>query len=250
MAHRRSQAGQAREPAQRTAANAQTNPVLVEPPGPRTTTFAVELLLDEDNNVQRTRVVHVEDQTEETWNGWVEPRLVNFFVRYAGLHRPLPEPLSPADTETLPGESPEMLRGEHVIPTKHKSALTGVLRVSELATTPLHSNAPQPLAGANQPFHTRVLLDLTEVHTSPARTLQCTATVWARNLGTGARQVVGQGRSTFKHSDHVPCAVDCTIRSPGTYRLEAVVTLAPASSAAVAGATLMAWLESGLLVVY
>jgi hypothetical protein len=41
-------------------------------------TFVVELLQDEELNVRRTRVIHVQSQVEERWAGWDEARLVNF----------------------------------------------------------------------------------------------------------------------------------------------------------------------------
>jgi hypothetical protein len=39
-------------------------------------TFVVELLLDEQGNVRRTRVVHVQTGIERTWAGWDEERLI------------------------------------------------------------------------------------------------------------------------------------------------------------------------------
>jgi hypothetical protein len=55
----------------------------------RYATFHVELLLDEENNVRRTRVVHVQSKREEPWAGWDERRLLDF-MHHAALH-PTPE---------------------------------------------------------------------------------------------------------------------------------------------------------------
>lgn len=52
-------------------------------------TFTVELLLDETNEVRRTRVVHVQEGGQEVWAGWEDGRLVSFFVEHASLRRQL-----------------------------------------------------------------------------------------------------------------------------------------------------------------
>src|SRR5205823_4327463 len=54
-------------------------------------TFAVELLLDENNHVNRTRVMHVQSGDEDLYLGWREPRLIEFLVQHAGLNSPTAE---------------------------------------------------------------------------------------------------------------------------------------------------------------
>jgi hypothetical protein len=51
-------------------------------------TFVVELLLDEQRAVRRTRVVHVQSGTEERWAGWDEERLLQFLVTHGDLTPP------------------------------------------------------------------------------------------------------------------------------------------------------------------
>jgi|Tabmets5t2r1_1033131.scaffolds.fasta_scaffold05431_2 hypothetical protein len=43
-------------------------------------TFVVQLLLADDGSIRRTRVVHIQTHTEETWPGWDETRLLYFIV--------------------------------------------------------------------------------------------------------------------------------------------------------------------------
>ncbi len=225
-------------------------------------TFKVELLLDEDHNVRTTRVTYDQDKTKEDhWDGWIEPKLLNFFVRSAGLHRPLPgpgsspEPMSPhASPVSSEAVTPPVLATEGVTPealshSKVKGGLSGRLAVSGITTMPVSSDVPRSMAPANEAFRVRLLLDLSEVRTSPSRALHCAVTIWARNLETGARQIVGEGRSKFMPIDQVPCTLECKIPSEGAYRLEALVTVMPASTIH-SRSTVMAWLESGLLVIY
>ncbi len=55
-------------------------------------TFTLELLLDEGNNVRRTRVVHVQDGDEDAWANWEDARLIDFVVKHAALQ---PQPTKP-----------------------------------------------------------------------------------------------------------------------------------------------------------
>jgi len=48
-------------------------------------TFTVKLLVDDDKQVRRTNIVHVQKGTEENWAGWDERRLIAFVVEHAGL---------------------------------------------------------------------------------------------------------------------------------------------------------------------
>ncbi|NTU80379.1 MAG: hypothetical protein HGA45_13550 [Chloroflexales bacterium] len=52
-------------------------------PGKRYATFTIELQLDAQSRVIRTRTVHLQDGAEETWDGWSVERLVTFFSAYA-----------------------------------------------------------------------------------------------------------------------------------------------------------------------
>jgi hypothetical protein len=51
-------------------------------------TFVVELLLDEHQEVRRTRVVHIQTGSEERWAGWDEERLLRFIVTHGELSLP------------------------------------------------------------------------------------------------------------------------------------------------------------------
>ena len=224
--------------------------------------FTVELLLDEDNNVLQTHIRHHQEDVEETWNGWVEPRFVNFFVRYAGLHRPLPEIHSPiesihaleaprfSETSSSPVGPPETRIVERFPHSKLKRVLSGVVIVKGLSTVRLDSDVPQPVVRANETFKVQLHLDLSRVKTSPSRPLDCNVTIWARELGTGARQIAGEWQSKLMPIGQIPCIVESKISLPGPYRLEGVATLTLSASTPAPDSTLWAWFESGLLQVY
>jgi len=48
-------------------------------------TFSVKLLVDDDKQVRRTNIVHVQKGEEENWAGWDEQRLIAFVVEHAAL---------------------------------------------------------------------------------------------------------------------------------------------------------------------
>jgi hypothetical protein len=51
-------------------------------------TYVVEFLLDEQREVRRTRVVHIQTQSEERWAGWDEERLLRFIMTHGDLSLP------------------------------------------------------------------------------------------------------------------------------------------------------------------
>ena len=225
-------------------------------------TFTVELLLDEDNSVRRTRAAYVQDKTEETWVGWEKSRLADFFVRGAGLKIPLSkssppeEPISKLKSAVLmetiasPARTLKTSQGKSLPNSEPKDSFSGVLRASQLETIPLDSKMPQQIAHANEAFNVHILLDLTEVKATPSKPLNCAVTIWAKKLGKGERQIIGEQQSTFMPVEKIPRAVESTIPSPGIYRLEALVTLTPESISPLPHSTIRAWLEGSLLQIY
>jgi hypothetical protein len=49
-------------------------------------TFTIELLLDADGQVRRTRVTHIQHGEEENWGGWDEDYLLRFFAEHAAIN--------------------------------------------------------------------------------------------------------------------------------------------------------------------
>lgn len=204
-------------------------------------TFAVELLLSKDNTVRRTRVTYIQSKHEKSWAGWIEFNLVNFINECTGLNLPLREESLP------PARNSEVSSRERIPKSKIRYDLDGVLRVGELITTSIDSDLPQLLVRANEAFRVHFLLDLTEVKSSPSTFLNCKVTIWAKKLGIGARQIIGERQSTFMLVDKVPFVVESTIPSQGTFRLEAVATLSPASTSSSPNSMIRAWQEGRLL---
>lgn len=65
-------------------------------------TFSVKLLVDEDNQVRRTNIVHVQKGAEQNWAGWDEQRLIAFVVKHAALTVTATQITVPRSMESVP----------------------------------------------------------------------------------------------------------------------------------------------------
>jgi len=201
-------------------------------------TFTVELLLNEDNEVRRTRVTHIQSGAEDTWARWDDARLASFIVERAALRLPLTEP-PPRATAIA----------EHVPPSPAAARVIGALRLRELEMVPVGADSPNYVLRHGQPFVVRLTLDLTEVVAPSDVPLAYEATVCAKKLG-GPRQLVGKACDSITPAETVIVNVEGTALPQGIYRLEAVATLTPLLAESSPRAGLMAMLEGGLLQVY
>jgi hypothetical protein len=205
----------------------------------RYATFIIELLLDEDNNVRRTRMVHVQEGQEDTWAGWTETRLLDFVTGHAALRLPAtPAPASPvAEAATVAEPTPA---------AAPVAQLGGRLHLAAMEVVIPDSPNPRRLLRAGQPFNIHLTLDLAELVAPPGPTLNYTATVYAKSLAGGARQMITQAQGVAIPGGKQLMTMAGTPLPPGDYRLEAVVTVAlPAD-----GAHLMAYIEDELLEIY
>jgi hypothetical protein len=198
-------------------------------------TFTIELLLDEDNVVRRTRIVHIQDGDEDTWAGWKETRMVGFVRQHAALQLPAAEPSPPVTATAEPAP-----------PRKTPARLGGVLSLQALEAAPPDAASPRSILRHDQPFNVRITLDLTEVVVSDNGPFDYTAAVYAKNLGGGPRQTVGEAHGTITPKDQPTITMEGKPLPRGIYRLEAVSTLTlPLSELG-----LTARLEGNLLQIY
>lgn len=222
--------------------------------------FMIELLIGADNRVRRTRITNIQTKLKASWAGWADRQLLSFITKCADLSAPIPESgidpsfLSDNESNLLPETFTPPVQTSRVIPSKQpviskpKSVISGALQVSELVTTPLDSITHRHVVHAGEMFNVRILLDLTNLDISTP--LECIVTIWAKQLGTGVRQIVGEQQTTFMPAEKIPCIIESKIPSQGTYRLEAMAALTPVSTFLSTRSTLRAWREGGILQVY
>lgn len=222
-------------------------------------TFTVELLLDEDNNVRRTRVVHIQTKEEDKWASWEEARLLDFLIRRAALRLPstaaappTEAPMEHAPSITTPIEPAVVIteEGERPPPLGTTVNLGGVLRLHDLQIVTADFDRPSDILRSGQPFQVHLTLNLTDVVAPRDVLLVYTVNVYAKRLGAKLRETVGEARGTITWSPQVILDLKGTTMPPGSYRLEAVVALSPSPVEPPSPLGLMALLGGGMLQVY
>jgi hypothetical protein len=193
-------------------------------------TFTVELLLDEDNEVRRTRVAYIQGGNEDAWAGWEERRMVQFITRHAAPRLPV------AETALA---SPAVAQAAAPAPAE----LAGTFRMDRLDMMPPDRAGYHGMVRHNQPFIMELTLDMAQVTVRDKGPLQYTATVYGKNLNDGSRQIVGEARGSIMPRDQVTLSMEGRRLPRGIYRLESVATLALQAGKP----SLMAYLEGGLL---
>jgi len=233
------------------------------------TSFVVELLLDEEGQVKRTKVMHVTTGHEDTWTGWREKRLVGFFIEQAAMRLPSAEPDSAAAAQAEP--TPRSFVTPEPVPTPATTARstpspdqtiespaplaptvapTGEPRLQKLETIPVSANYPSQILGNGQPFDVRLTLDLSEMQLPKEASLNYTATIYARSLGARPQRLVGEAHGARTPDDRLIFDVKSEGLRQGVYRLHAVVTLNIPTAKSQPASSFLTHLESSVIQVY
>jgi hypothetical protein len=204
-------------------------------------TVTVELLLDEDNRVKRTRATHVQSQAESAWAGWEEHRLEKFFIESAGVK--IPQTFEAVESQTAYTEA----ESETPAPVSVDSEN---LHQEDLILKALESEYPKNVIRSGQPFRVRLMLDLENASRFRGDTFAYSVNVYAKEMGSVSRQIIGKAEGSLLPVDHVNLDVENMHLSSGVYRIEAFVALSPSRRVKKPGSGLMAMTEGSLLQVY
>ena len=216
--------------------------------GQRDVSFTVNLLLNEDHSVRRTRVVDNRSKTPVQWAGWNEHRMIDFISRQAALQLPVAAPAEPEPAAVIvAGPVPaESATPEPDAITPALVGFGGTLHLQELEPIPAGTASVSHVFNHSLPFSVRLHLDLTEVELPGDDRLDYTATIYAKRLGGGLRETIGEVNNTITPQDRLAILVDGKPLPPGTYRLDAMVMLSHPS----AELDLRAYQEGGMFHVY
>lgn len=185
-------------------------------------TFTVELLLDEDNEVYSTYVMHVQSNREQTWMGWEKTQLVDF------LDQSIVVKVTPEVPVLANAEEPEYAPAVVVesTPLTTYPELVGTLHLRDLMIIGAESAGPRRILSRDQPFDVHLTLDLTEMTVPDNTPLNYKASIYGKSLGSRSGQVVGEVEGTVKPADTVTINVEGTPLAEGTYKLAATVIVA------------------------
>ena len=198
--------------------------------------FHIELLLDVDDSVRRTKVHHHQSDTDAAWPGWDEDRLL------AVLREHMPQLASQPDTEPAgaPPHTAALSEPETPSPTEPETAVSADLQPdTESPPMPLPSSALRvesfgltregqrgPVWAIGEPIPIRLTLGVYRAGVLRAGALDFTAEVAAFSaLGDDQRQPLGTARGIIRVDE--PLSVDLTGQPlpRGLYRLETTMTV-------------------------
>jgi hypothetical protein len=122
-------------------------------------TFTIKLLLDEDNNVRRTQITHIQSDDEVLWPGWDWHRMIEFIVHHAALHLPPLEPLP--QSESPDGSTLELLSSKPSPQPEPPDRPT--LKVIKATTQEVGSIVPSNVINSNQTWSIHTEWELSSV---------------------------------------------------------------------------------------
>lgn len=211
--------------------------------------FTVELWLEENNDVRRTRVIHVQDHSEIAWSGWEGQKLIDFIVERARLFQPAqPAIAEQPQTEPAYGQPP-LETGREFSPPVQAAALAGELMLKEMKVATMENPHPTHILDSSQPFHIHLELDLSKINAPPGASLGYSAKVFAEDLSKGTHLMVVDDQGEIMLTEEADIEIEGNRLPAGIYRLETVVNLSQLSGAAPR-TKLMAFLDGGVFHVY
>ena len=185
-------------------------------------TYTLELLLDEENSVRRTRIVFVQEQDEKVWAGWDTGRLVDFITSSAQFQVPLK-----AETPVAIG-TPEKESQSGTPAFPEAPAQTGNARLQEMVVFTTEDECSQSSVPFGHAFQTVLTIDLADLEIEQSPPLTYRAIVYAHLMGGGSRFPTGESSGTIQPSEsQVQITIHCKPLPKGLYRLESAFILTP-----------------------
>jgi len=237
--------------------------------------FTIEFLLDEKNEVRRTRIVHVQSGNGNTWTGWKNNLLINFLAQHTCVHTPMAmltsktigvshrntsqnasvkscsmaipisETIHPSPTiAKLTPPTPEITK--RILPSPTLFNLEGTLHLRDLKVVLIDSDTPIYSLHQGQQYLVLLTLDLSKVIAPSQTPLKAKVIVSYKQLG-GPDRSASETNHTIKLSDGKTLCIVGTSLPTGIYRLSAFMRLT-SSDETTPGLT--AFLENNLLQIY
>ena len=182
--------------------------------------FLLELLIEDDRSIKRTKITQVRCGEKASWVGWDSER----FFRWIAGQTDLPDELfglAKAPTE------PAVLENTPPVPS------TAILP-ADIVLSALDSHQNKRFYDAGQPLELQLTLDLTGSTIPAGAPLTCHAVAEARNVVTGRSTRIGEIQQTCAAADQIVLNIPIPGVEQGTYFLETAVHLIPTGDSAQA----------------
>lgn len=219
-------AGQARQLAEPAA------PPLPSEPSQHYASFHIELLLDVDNSVRRTKVHHHQSDKDETWPGWDEDKLLALLrsciplIASPQLAEAVDPQSSPAPATTQPGTAANSTSQPETVDLA-MSLPSSSLRIENLGL--VREGQRSHISVPDEPTSIEFTLRVNRTSTLRAATLDFTADVTARSeLGDDQHWPLGRKQESIRIDEPLSVELTGPPLPRGLYRLEATVLIYPA----------------------
>jgi hypothetical protein len=210
-------------------------PRLPSEPDQHYASFHIELLLDVDNSVRRTKVHHYQSGTDEAWAGWDEDRLLAL-VR---SHIPPAAPRQPAEAADSQSPAPSTTTEPETARSSGERRGAADLAVGLASSSPRVENLGLTHEGRRSHRLTRgqstsvgFTLGVGRTTAPQAAALDFAADITAGSvLGDDHRWPLGTVRGEVRVDEPLPVELTGPPLPRGLYRLEATVRIYPAGHA-------------------
>jgi len=197
-------------------------PPLPSEPGQHYASFNVELLLDVDDSVRRTKVHHYQSDTDYTWPGWDENRLLSCLRDHISLTA-LPQPTEAIDRPS--SAAPPTSEPETATPAAGLSS--SMLRIEKLCA--VRDGQKSRIWTPGKPTSVRLVMRVNRTGTPQAATLDFTADITAHSrLGDNQHWPLGTTQGAISVDEPLSVELAGRLLPRGLYRLVATVVIYPA----------------------
>lgn len=199
--------------------------------------FLLELLIEDDTAIKRTKITQVRCGEKASWVGWDSERLFSWIAAQTELPNALfdvtTRPDQPAADEKIP------------------PAISGAILPTHIVLSARESGADKRFYDAGQPLELQLTLDLTESAIPADTPLTCQGIAEARSIETGLATRIGEVQSECGVTDQIVLSIPIPGVAQGTYFLETAVHLYPtAESSSGRTHSLSAVVDAGLFHIF
>ncbi len=205
--------------------------------------FILNLFLNKQKLVHSTQILHVNSDEGAKWNGWDSTRLQDFIINHSGIVLPNVEIVqaealeiqladkSPAGTEELTGttiQSETLIAESDAAPRLEQPQVAKpeiAFRAFEMISST--SGSPGKFLHMGEPFELRLAIDTEKNLQEVESAMNYTAAISAKNIETSQRTSLGAAQGVIASADEaIVVKIPQQNLAPGTYRLEAAMTIA------------------------
>ncbi len=192
--------------------------------------FAVDVFVDEQQQIYSTHVLHVKSGESDEWKGWSGEKLYQFMQNFginllSGENNTIAVQTQKVSTEPAPNVAVNQLPVEKTVPKQPVQSVS----LRKLEMLPAHGPTASIILHSGEPFAIRLGVEYSDEliqAAPPTSSTDCefAALITAKQFGTSQRLELGAMQGAFKSNEEaIVLDIPRQQLQPGTYRLEAAV---------------------------